>query len=162
MKHPIYIKSVGGLLFCIALGIYLINRANKPKNEFHKLTGKVTYLQHKLPNEVVPKDGKERYLQIEKSDRIFKIFVGKDWGDFKPQFEIIDSLKVGDTVDLYYDDNIKTESNQINKLTQYIDKNGNTYYIKGKMDKTLGVLIIGISILGILILYHLKRNSKII
>lgn len=162
MKHPIYIKSVGGLLFCIALGIYIINRAYKPKNEFHKLTGKVTYLQHKLPNEDVPKDGKERYLQIEKSDRIFKIFVGKDWGDFKPQFEIIDSLKVGDTVDLYYDDNIKTESNQINNLTQYIDKNGNTYYIKGKMDKTLGVLIIGISILGILILYYLKRNGKII
>lgn len=162
MNHPIYIKSVGGLLFCIVLGIHLINRANAPKYEFHKLTGKVTYLQNKLPNEIVPNDGKERYLQIEKSDRIFKIFVGKDWGDFKPQFENIDSLNVGDNVDLFYDDNFKTESNQINNLTQYIDKNGNPYYIKGKIDKTFGVFIIGISILGILILYHLKINGKII
>lgn len=162
MKKPIFVKSVGGLLFCLALGIFLIFRANKPKTDFQKITGEITYLANKLPNKEVLKDGKERYLQIEKSDRIFNIFVGKDWGDFKPEFEIIDSLKVGDNIDLYFDDNFKTESNQINNLTQYIDKNGKAFFIKGKMDETLGKFLLGISALGILILFLLKRNGRII
>lgn len=162
MKHPIFIKSVGGLLFCIAIGIFLLTRANKPKTDFQKLTGKITYLLNKLPNKEVRKDGKERYLQIENNERIFNIFVGKDWGDFKPEFEIIDSLKVGDSIDLYFDDNYKTESNQINNLTQYIDSNGKAYFIKGKMDETLGKFIISISVIGILLLLLLKRKSIII
>lgn len=161
MKHPIFIKSVGGLLFCFAIGIFLITRANKPKADFQKITGKITYLLNKLPNEEVRKNGKERYLQIENSERIFNIFVGKDWGDFKPEFEIIDSLKVGDNIDLYFDDNLKTESNQINSLTQYIDHNGKAFFIKGKMDETFGKFFIGISMLGILILFLLKRIGKI-
>jgi hypothetical protein len=162
MKKPIFIKSVGGLLFCFAIGVFLMNRANKPKADFQKLTGKITYLLNKLPNEDVRNDGKERYLQLKNSDRIFNIFVGKDWGDFKPEFEIIDSLKVGDNIDLYFDDNFKTESHQINNLTQYIDNNGKAFFIKGKMDETFGKLLMGLSALGILILYLLKRNGKII
>jgi hypothetical protein len=162
MKHPIFIKSVGRLLLCFGIGIFLITRANKPKIDFQKLTGKITYLLNKLPNEEVRRDGKERYLQIENSDRVFNIFVGKDWSDFKPKFEIIDSLKVGDNIDLYFDDNSITESNQINNLTQYIDSNGKVFFIKGKMDETFGKFIIGISALSILILYLLKRYDKII
>lgn len=162
MKHPIFIKSVVGLLFCFAIGIFLIARANKPKADFQKLTGKITYLLNKLPNEEVRKEGKERYLQLENSDRIFNIFVGRDWGDFKPKFEIIDSLKIGDNIELYYDDNYTTESNQINNLTQYIDNNGKAFFIKGKMDETFGKFLMGISTLGILVLFLLKRKGKII
>jgi len=161
MKHPIFIKSVLGLLFCFVIGVFLITRANRPKADFQKLTGKITYLSNRLPNEDILKDGKERYLQIENSDRLFNIYVGKDWGDFKPKFEIIDSLKIGDNIDLYFDDNYKTESEQINNLTQYIDSNGKPYFIKGKMDTSFGMFLIGLSVLSILILYLLKRNGKI-
>jgi hypothetical protein len=162
MKKTIFIKSVGGFLFCFVLGILLISRANKPKTDFLKLTGKITYFSNKLPNEEVQKNGKERYLKIENSDRIFNIFVGRDWGDFKPKFEIVDSLKVGDNIELYYDDNYKTESNQINNLTQYIDNNGKVFFIKGKMDETFGKYLMGISALSIMVLYLLKRSGKII
>ena len=61
---PIFIKSVVGLLFCFVIGIFLINRANKPKAEFQKLTGKITYLLNKLPNEEVTNDDKERYCNL--------------------------------------------------------------------------------------------------
>lgn len=160
--HPVFAKSIVGLLSICIIGISLITRANKHKTDFYKLTGKITYLLNKLPNEEVRNNGKERYLQIENSNRIFKIFVGKEWGDFNPEFEIIDSLKIGDTIDLYFADSNQTESDQINHLTQYIDSNRKPYFIIGKRDRTFGKFAIGFAVLGILILILLKLKGKII
>uniref|UniRef100_UPI00404A54C2 hypothetical protein n=1 Tax=Flavobacterium sp. TaxID=239 RepID=UPI00404A54C2 len=161
MKKPIFVKAVIALTFCSFMGIYLINRANKPKADFNKLSGKITHLVNELPGYDGGYDGKSRYLQIENSNRIFNIFVGRESGDFKPEYEIIDSLKVGDIIDLYYDDNFQTKSDQVNNLTRYIDKNGKPYFIKGDLDRSFGIFAIVISLLCIVALSILKKKGKI-
>lgn len=75
----------------------------------------------------------------------------------------MDRLSLGDSVTLYYDDNSYTESELVNRLTRFIDKNEEAVYIQSsKTDKTFGysLLIIGIIIMAILIL-TLKKLGKI-
>lgn len=160
-QHPIFLKELLSLLFCLALSITVIVRANKLKSDFIHVKGKIIYLEKKLPNRDIQKKAKERYLQIDQSAKIFKIFVGKDWGDFKPQFEMIDSLQLGDSIDIYYDENFKTKTEQINSLVQYIDKNEKTYFVRGPEDKILGPFLLVFCLILILVLYFLKRTGTI-
>ncbi|MEO8150244.1 MAG: hypothetical protein ABI723_21600 [Bacteroidia bacterium] len=161
-KKPIFTKALLGLSVCLVISVYLIIRAGKSKTDFIKLTGNITALTDQLDNPANTHEGKMRYIQLDNSERIFEIFIGKDAGDFKPDYEIIDSLKIGEKIDLYYDDNYKTKSHQINSLTQYIDRNGEPVFIRGGVDKIMGMVLMGLSIVMLIIILILKKAGKII
>lgn len=95
---------------------------------------------------------------------VFDIFVGQASGDFGPKFEQLDQLAIGDEITVFYDDKTPLHKNQdlrFNKTVQFIDKNGEAYFIRGNKDKYGGYLAIGAGILLALILVILKKLGKI-
>ena len=114
-------------------------------------------------NETLPArdTSKYRYLRIDSHPKIFELFIGKDFGDFKPKFEKVDTLSINDTITIYYDENFKTLDDPINRLTYYKDRGQEVIFIKGGWEKSLAIFIIGLSILIILVLIVLKRRGKI-
>ena len=161
-NKPIFIKGILGILFAIALALFVFFRASKDKFSFQKVSGIITSLDK--TNENFPnKDSlKFRYLKIDNSPKTFELFIGKDLGDFKPEFEKIDNLISGDSVTIYFDENYKTQDDPINRLTYFIDRGQSVIFIKGSGEKYLAYFLIGLSITGILTLIILKKKGKII
>ncbi|HEY3370730.1 MAG TPA: hypothetical protein VGK10_07775 [Prolixibacteraceae bacterium] len=162
LQYPIFKKSIAGVITILILGSFILIRGTKDKTEFHQLTGKVVFLDKTFEELPLRHLGKYRYLLIDNYSNVFEIFVGKDFGDFKPLLERIDDLKVGDEIVVHFDEDSKEKINRLNRLIQYIDKDGKPYFIRGNKDKNGGYFFIGLSIiLGAFIIY-LKEIGKII
>lgn len=161
-QHPIFTKSLVGVITIIVLGSVILIRGTKGKTEFQTITGRITYLEktyQELPNR---HHGKFRYLAIENYPRTFELFVGKDFGDFKPQFERIDDLRAGDNIVVYFEENSNETDARLNRLIQFIDKDGQPYFVRGSKDKTGGYSIIVIGILLGGLIFYLKKTGRII
>lgn len=160
-SKPIFIKGIGGLFFCMVLGLFLFLRADKKKSSFQQVTGVITYMGKTTAYSTHNGSSKYRYLEIDNFPKTFELFVGKTAGDFKPQLEKIDQLKMGDTITLFFDENFKTRNDPINRLTYFIDKGQEVIFIKGGWEKYFAYFIFGISLLFMLALVFLKRKGKI-
>ena len=161
-QYQIFNQSLAGVITIIVLSSFVLFRGTKDKSEFKKVSGNVVYLDktfQELPNR---HQGKYRYLMIDNYPKAFELFIGKDPGDFKPDYENIDSLEVGDEITIFYDETNRETDPRINRLLQFIDKQNQSYYIRGRHDKFLGYLgtIAGFFI-GVWIIY-LKRKGTII
>ena len=161
-QYPIFTKSIIGVIIIIVLGLFILIRGTKEKTEFQNITGRITYLNktfEELPNR---NQGKYRYLSIDSYSKVFELFIGKDFGDFKPKYEKIDDLKIGDNIVVYFDVDLNETDVRLNRLLQFIDKDGQPYFIRGSKDKTGGYffIIIGILLSGLII--YLKKIGKII
>jgi len=124
--------------------IVYIQSNSKEKSEYEKNTGQITYLDKQLGNLPVRNFGKHRYLKIDSYEYPFEIFVGNESGDFKPKFEQIDKLKLGDTVTIYYYQTNDIIKDGINRFVQFMDKENISYFERGNSQKTLGVVVISI------------------
>lgn len=161
-QHPIFWKSIIGIITIIAIGLAILIRGTKGKGEFQSIEGNITYLDKtykELPNR---HQGKYRYLTLDNYPKTFELFVGKDLGDFKPQYERIDDLRTGDKIVVYFDENSNESDARLNRLTQFIDKDGQPFFIRGSIDKTGGYFFIIIGILLGGLLFYLKKIGKII
>jgi hypothetical protein len=159
--HHIFNKSMYGVITIIALSSFLLARGKKEKTEFSSLSGKITSIERtfqELPNR---NPGKFRYLMIDNYQKTFEIFVGKDPGDFKPELEKIDELKVGDNISIYYDENLNETDNRINRLIQFIDKDSTPYFIRGSHDKVLGFGLLASGLIMGMTLLILKNKGTI-
>ncbi len=134
-KHPIFGKALGGFGLCIVLSVYLFLRATKDKSSFKTISGPVTHFSNKFPSAYHSNSDKHRYLQIEGYPKTFELFIGKKGGDFKPRFENIDVLKIGDTIIVFYDENTYTDNDNINRLVYFIDRRKELIFIKGSWEK---------------------------
>jgi len=95
---------------------------------------------------------------------MFDIFVGKEKGDFGPQFEQLDKLKIGDEITVYHADKTPLQRNRdlrLNKTVQFIDKDAEAYFIRGNKDKFGGYILGGIGLLLGITLLILKQVGKI-
>ena len=97
----------------------------------------------------------------DKYQKVFEIFIGKDFGDFKPSFEQIDLLRLGDKIEIYFDVDQKETDGRLNRLIQYIDKDSTPYYIRGNKDKIFGIGFVSFGLISILTLLILKQKDKI-
>ena len=160
-KKNIFLKSLYGLGFSIFLGILIFNRSDKDKPEFKSVTGRLLSIDKS--NQLTPRQDtlKFRYLTIDSYPKTFEIFIGKDFGDFRPKFENIDDLKPNDDITIYFDENFKTEDEPINRLAYFIDRGQEAIFIKGHWEKNAGLFLIGLSILILIVLLILKKNGKI-
>ena len=146
----------------MALGFLLFTRADKSKSSFQNVSGIITSFSNSIESFPDKDSSKFRYLQLDNSPKTFELFIGKGSGDFRPKFEKIDDLKIGDSVLIYFDENYKTQQDPINRLVYFIDKGGEAIFIKDGFEKYLACFIIGISLISILTLVILKRKGKII
>jgi len=159
-QYHIFFESLAGAITIIVLGSFILIRGTKDKSEFTQLKGKIIYLDKTFQELPKRHQGKYRYLMIEGYSKTFELFIGTDPGDFKPKYEKVDDLRNGDEITVYFDDDADDE--RINRLIQYIDKDGVAYYIRNNMDKFGGIAFILSGILvGVWILY-LKRKGTII
>lgn len=160
--YTIFTKSLFGVGFILLLSFSIFFRGTK-KNEFQYISGKITYLDKIYEDLPIRNHGKYRYLSLDNYPKIFEIFIGKDFGDFKPAYENIDSLKLGDEIIIYYDEIPPNRSDsRVNSLLQFLDKKDKPYFIRGDIDKYFGsiLFICGLAI-GIWLMY-LKNIGKII
>ena len=145
----------------MVLAVFMMIRGSKDKTEFHKATGGITYID-KIYAELPNRDhGKYRYLQVENYPKIFEIFIGKDWGDFAPKYEQVDSLKTGDMISVYYDLNEIEDDPRINRLVQFIDKGNKPVFVLGSYYKTFGNVTFSFCVIFLGILLILKRQGRI-
>jgi hypothetical protein len=160
-KQPIFLKSVLSIGAVLVLSVLMMVRGTKDKREFYEVSGRITYLEKtygELPNR---SHGKYRYLQVENFPKVFEIFIGKDAVDFKPKYEKLDALKVGDAISVYYDINPIEDDPIINRLVFFIDKDNEGVFILGNKYNTLGNVILSSCVIFLGILIILKRQGKI-
>jgi hypothetical protein len=160
-RKPIFLKSLYGLSLAFILGILVLFRADKSESSFEKTTGILTFFNKESGLRSNNGVSKFRYLQLDSYPKTFELFIGKDWGDFKPKFEKVDDLKIGDTITIYFDENFKTESDPVNRLAYFIDRGHEPIFVKGSWEKYLAYFIIGLATIVLLILVVAKRKSKI-
>lgn len=163
-QKPIFKKSLIACLLIVAFGIYLSIRGTKGKTEFNNVTGQIDYFDTTFQEINYRNKGDHRFIHTVDFPLVFDVFVGKASGDFGPKFEQLDKLKLGDEITVYYDDKTPLQKNQdlkFNKTVQFIDKNGEAYFIRGNKDKYGGYGAIGIGILIAITLLILKKLEKI-
>lgn len=151
---------LASIAFIVMAG-YLIGRSDKPRGEFLHKSGTVTYLSHTNPfQEERGPSPKDYFLAIDSYERVFEMFVGTDEGDFSPRVNLLEKLGVGDKIDIYFEEDSQTEDEQINRLLQYLDKNGELLYLRSKADKYIGYFILGCSGLLIVAAFYMKAKSN--
>ena len=158
---PINLRGIIAVSIAITvIMIVYIQSNSKEKSEYEKNTGQITYLEKQLGDLPVRHLEKYRYLKIDSYEYPFEIFVGNESGDFKPKFEQIDKLKLGDTVTIYYYQTNDVIKDGINRFVQFMDKENISYFERGNSQKTLGVVVISICILlliGGVVLWKKKK-----
>lgn len=155
----IFYNSLFGVITLIALAFVILARGKKEKNEFYSLNGTITAIEKNYQELPIRNHGKYRYLSLDKYQKVFEIFIGKDPGDFKPALEKIDELRVGDNILVYFDED--PSDTRINRLIQFIDKDTSPYYIRGSHDKTFGYLLIVAALMMGMLLIVFKNQGKI-
>lgn len=142
------------------LFLYLINRDSKEKNSYEAVTGRIIYYGKSLnirPNEEA---AKQRHLEIDAYPLPFDIFIGKDFGDFKPKFEQVDKLKIGDTITVYFYETNQDFNDGINRNLQYIDKGDESYFERGSSKNAFGYGMIGFCLAMIGFCYWAYKKGK--
>ncbi len=156
-----FIKYITSCFLIIFLGAFLFHRGGQTRNEINRFSGSITYLDKaykKYPNRDF---GKYRYLQLAGFPRTIELFIGKESGDFKPDFEKIDDLKVGEKLTVFYTTSFNEENDGICRLVQFIDRGTEPVFIKGSWDKLLGGVVGGFGIIIMACLVVLRRLKKI-
>jgi len=151
-KEPkeIFYKTLIACVAIVGFGMYLSIRGSKEKTEFPQVTGKIDYYH--------------RFIHIVDSPIMFDVFVGKETGDFSPQFEQLDKLAIGDEIIVYHAGKTPLQRNsdvRFNKTVQFVDKDGVAYFIRGSKDKYGGYLFIGLGGLLAILILILKKFGKI-
>jgi len=146
MIIPIII-SVRGVIFAsiivVGLGIFVTVNNSKDKTEYDKSTGTIEYYNKEFQNLPTRHKGDFRYLKIDTYPYLFEIYEPNS----EPTANTIDDLVVGDEIDIYYYETSDTKNIGLNRFTQFIDKNGQPYFVRSGFQKQLGYVIIGLSIL---------------
>lgn len=160
MTIPIIISVRGIFLTSIliaGLAIFVILNNSKEKSEYNKVVGTIEYYGKEFQNLPVRNKGDFRYLKIDQYPYIFEIYEPNSL----PTKNNIDDLKLGDNIDIYYYETSNTIQEQINRFTQFIDKDQQPYFIRSKFQEKLGYIIIALCLLLNIISYFFWKNGKL-
>lgn len=155
------IVSFRGVIFAsiiiFGLGFFVTINNSNDKTEYDKSTGTIEYYDKEFQNLPMRHNGDFRYLKIDSYPYIFEIYEPNS----KPTENTIDNLTVGDNVDIYYYETSDTRNNGLNRFTQFIDKNGQPFFIRNNFQQQLGFIIIGLSILLVVLAFALWKKEKL-
>ena len=154
-----YPVVIGAAIAFILMASYLITRNQKPREEFQHITGDVVYLSSVNPYrpQSEPRE-KHVYLIIKPHEIIFDLFTGTDKGDFSPRVNQLYELDIGDSVEIYYEENNRLQGQPVNKLLQYMDKDGELIYLRSNADRYIGYFTLGSSLLLLMVGYYMKTQ----
>ena len=160
INYRSYLPKIFGCALILMLGgLYLINRNEEPRESFNYQKGTISYISNINPYK--SKSGprpKDVYLKLNEFDSVFELFTGKDKGDFTPRVDRLNELTQGDLIEVYYEENTKTNKGNVNRLLQYLDKDGELYYLRSNADEKIGYSIICCS--GLLIILGVYISFK--
>lgn len=159
--HPIFKRSIGGVVLCLLLSAYICHRATKTKTDFTLTKGVVEYIENSSPLYPNKHPQKYRYLKVTGYSKPFELFMGKESDDFSPAYEKLDALKPGDTIAVYYDESLFKQDDPVNRLVYFIDRGEESLFVKGSWEKWLAFFIAGFSVVLLASLFVLKRKGKI-
>lgn len=153
-------KPLAAVALFIVFAGYLLFRDQKPMADFDHVKGHITYMGYTHGNYL--SNPKLHYIKLDTYDKTFEAFVGKDPGDFSPKFEILDSLKNGDEVIVYYD---KTPFQSkydpdLEKNVEFVAKNGKIYFEHGSKDKYFAWFALGAGLVIAFLLYMKNRSDR--
>lgn len=155
--YPKVLLSV--LVFSI-FGTLILSRSKKSKDEFYHLNGTVVHLSSVHPLGIKKAENPNTtYLVLEDYERVFSLFVGRANGDFSREVNRLESIVLGDRIDLYYDDNYQTKNEITNKLVQYIYKGADLLYLRSETDKYLAYLVLGAAGIFLFLGIYMKLNA---
>ena len=159
-RKKIFKKGLLVSLLVIFAGLFFYYKSLKSKTDHEIVKGKIDYLDTKFEN-LKPRD--HRFIHLIGYDQTFDIFVGKEKGDFSPEFEQIDKLKIGDDIIVYHSETMKFQNKdkRVNRHVEYIDKDNIPYFIEGNSNKSFAIFFIGLGLILMSTLVILKMNKKI-
>jgi len=154
--------SLGTLCIIIA-GLAFIFRDLNKKEDFGLVKGTLTYYAKTYRQLPKRHHGKERYLMVKDYPEVFEVFIGEEKGDFSPEFQTLDQLKVGDEISIYYAEPFWFQDSskdlpKINRQVRFIDKGNTAYYIKGDFDKVFGNALVIIGAILACFLYVFRQK----
>ncbi len=156
-----FIKLIGGAIFSIAVGIFFILRGVQEKEAFDKISGKIIYCDNNYLGISDKYINKQKYIKLDSNEDIYRVFIGKDFGDFKPDIDKVNQLLINDSVDIYVSDPIGTQKEIINRHVQFIYKENSPFYMKGSADRPLSLFMLFLGLLMIIMAFFLKKKGKI-
>ena len=161
----IFLQSVISAVSIIIAGVFLLFRSHETRSDMSTIVGPLLEVKMELAGHPDRHIGKLRYLKIGGYSKYFEVFVGKDWGDFSPAYERIDSLKTGEILTVYHSadhtSNESTDDELINRDTQFIDKQSQPYFIRGSKDRYFSYFAIGMGT-GLVISLFILRKKNIV
>lgn len=144
------------VLFC-----YYIYRDGNPKTSFKQVRGIVTAL-HNFHKDFPGKDTAcYRFLSIDRYPKPFELYMAKTAGGFKQQLNLINDLRTGDSVTVFYRESLNTYADPVNNLVYFIERGNTPVFIDGNSKKYLSYGMIFFFALLILILFILKKKGTI-
>lgn len=145
--------------------IFILRRGEAPRQEFQKVSGRITYLDDVSPDVELRYDAKKRFLVVDGRPPVFELFIGMDAMDFSPDLQMIDSLNVGDTIDVYYDVRRRIGPaagfNPHNLLAYYIDQDSRPMFRMGSRYNKLAWFLIGLCAVMMAVLVIMNKNGRI-
>ena len=158
---PINVRGILAISVIIVIGaVWHIKANTKSRTEYQRITSEINYLGKTLGKMPHRNIGKYRYLQLAGYVYPFEMFIGNDVGDFKPKYEQIDRLRIGDTITVYYYETDNTRDEQVNRFVQFIENDGTIYYERGNSARSVGIILIVLCLvldIGSIILWKLKK-----
>jgi hypothetical protein len=158
-KHPVFLKSLFGVATILSFGFDLTLRGIKEKKDFIHSKGKIIYYADNYPDINRPY-GKHKYVIIDSYNRLFELAVLEKQTD-KYKFKY-DDIKIGDTIDTYFDEDNFAADKRTNMCMYFIDKNGQSIFIYRPNDTIPGICFIGFGLSIMIILIILRQKGKII
>lgn len=144
----------GAMLGVGFLAYWVIIHNSKDKKDYDRRGGTIMYLDSQYKNLPLRDPGKYRYLIVDSYGYPFEIYIDDEE-------KRIDSLRVGDIIDIYFYENSSTHKDNLNRYVQFIDKNEIAYFVRTDFQRNLGYFILSVVSLVIFSAYILLKTGKI-
>ncbi|KAA0992685.1 hypothetical protein [Dyadobacter aurulentus] len=141
-------------IFMMIASIAFTRMNSKEKTEYISLKGQIIYLDQTMGTLPTRDKGSYRYLIIDSYQFPFEIYADK-------QARIVDSLAIGDHITVYFYETGNTHSEKLNRYLQFLEKDGIIYFKRTGFQRTMGFIMIGMSLGLVLFGYALWKTNKI-
>jgi len=144
------------IVVCVAIilgSLYYISENSKNKKDLKQTTGVIVYLNKTFLNYPSTNKEKYRYLSIANYPLMFEMYADN-------QAFLIDKLKTGDVVTVYYNEVNENSNNGINSSLYFLEKDSKIYFKNTETYKTVCIVIIIItSFIGLISFILFKRGK---